>query len=46
MQSTTSLNCDFYIRLLVELVQLLGLKKDSILKVVKPLYGVPEAGNH
>jgi hypothetical protein len=24
----------------------LGIDKDSVLKVVKPLYGVPEAGNH
>jgi hypothetical protein len=24
----------------------LGIEKDSVLKVLKPLYGVPEAGNH
>jgi hypothetical protein len=46
VQSTTPLNREFYIRPPPELVQHLGLKKDSILRVVKPLYGVPEAGNH
>jgi hypothetical protein len=46
VQSTTLLNRDFYIRPPHELLQQLGLQKDSILKVVKPLYGVPEAGNH
>ncbi|RFU25514.1 hypothetical protein B7463_g10820, partial [Scytalidium lignicola] len=46
VQSTTSLNRDFYIRPPVELAQQLCLQKDSILRVIKPLYGVPEAGNH
>jgi hypothetical protein len=46
VQSTTLLNRDFYIRPPPELLQQLGLPKDSILKVVKPLYGVPEARNH
>jgi hypothetical protein len=46
IQSTTSLNRDFYIKPLYELAQQLGLQEQSILKVVKPLYGVLEAGNH
>jgi len=46
VQSTTLLNRDFYIRPPFELAQQLGLKEGSILRVVKPLYGVPEAGNH
>ena len=27
-------------------LQELGLQSDSILKIIKPLYGVPKAGNH
>jgi hypothetical protein len=46
VQSTTTLNRDFYIRPPTELAQQLGLGRDSILRVIKPLYGVPEAGNH
>jgi hypothetical protein len=46
VQSTTTLNRDFYVRPPTELAQQLGLGRDSILRVVKPLYGVPEAGNH
>jgi hypothetical protein len=46
VQSTTSLNRDFYVNPPYELAQQLNLQNDSILKVVKPLYGVPEAGNH
>ena len=46
VQSTTSLNRDFYIRPPSELLQRMGLEPDIILRVVKPLYGVPEAGNH
>lgn len=42
VQSTTPLNRQFYIRPPAEL----GLPRDSILKVIKPLYGVPEAGAH
>ena len=40
------MNREFYIRLPLELVTLLGATSDCILKVVKPLYRVPEAGNH
>jgi hypothetical protein len=42
VQSNTRLNRDFFVRPPKEL----ELKEGSILKVVKPLYGVPEAGNH
>ena len=46
IQSTTSLNRDFYVRPPLELAQQLGLKRDLVLRVVKPLYSVLEAGNH
>lgn len=42
VQSTTQLNRDFFVRPPPEL----SLGKDAILKVIKPLYGIPEAGNH
>ena len=42
VQSTTNLNREFYVRPPREL----SITNDSILKVLKPLYGVPEAGNH
>ena len=46
VQSNISLNRESYIRPPHELATLLGPPKDCILKVLKPLYGVPEAGNH
>ena len=46
VQSTSELNRDFYIRPPLELILLLGAKSDCIVKVMKPLYVVPEAGNH
>jgi hypothetical protein len=46
VQSTTYLNRQFYVRPPQELQNELGLDKDSVLRVLKPLYGVPEAGNH
>src|SRR5450432_3077140 len=46
VQSTTNLNREFYVRLPRELQLQLGIEKDSVLKVLKPLYGVLEAGNH
>ena len=46
VQSTTALNRDFYIKPPRELAQQLNIEQSSILRVVKPLYGVPEAGNH
>lgn len=41
-QSTTKLNRDFYVKPPKDVVHWQGL----YLKVVRPLYGVPEAGNH
>ncbi len=46
VQSTSDLNRDFFIRPPPELITMMGASSDCILKVVKPLYGVPEAGNH
>jgi hypothetical protein len=46
VQSTTLLNRDFYIRPPPELAQRLGINENLVLKVVRPLYGVPEASNH
>jgi hypothetical protein len=46
VQSTTNLNREFYVRPPRELQSELGIGKDTVLKVLKPLYGVPEAGNH
>jgi hypothetical protein len=40
------LNRDFYINLPRELARELNLKESSVLKVLRPLYGVPESGNH
>jgi len=42
VQSLTTLNRDFFIRPPPDL----GLQPGSILQVLKPLYGIPEAGNH
>jgi hypothetical protein len=46
VQSTTHLNRDFYVRPPPEIDNILHLEKGTILKVIKPLYGIPEAGNH
>jgi hypothetical protein len=46
VQSTTQLNRDFYVKPPKEVKELLQLQEDTIWKVIKPLYGVPEAGNH
>ena len=46
VQSETALIRNFYIRSPPELATALGISKGTIVKVVKPLYGVPEAGNH
>ena len=42
VQSTTLLNREFFVRPPAEL----KLQEGSVLNIVKPLYGVPEAGNH
>ncbi len=46
VQSRSTLNRDFYVQSFPELIKLMGVSSDCILKVVKPLYGVSEAGNH
>src|SRR6266568_8443983 len=40
------LNRDFYIRVSFEFGIAFGVLQGTILKVVRPLYGIPEAGNH
>src|SRR5438045_3988240 len=46
VQSNTNLNREFYVRPPQELEEELGIGKHNVLKVLKPLYGVPEADNH
>ena len=46
VQSKSSLNRDFYIRPSQEFIALLKINPDCIFKIIKPLYGVSEAGNH
>lgn len=42
VQSTTNINREFYAKPPKEM----NLHQDSVVKVIKPLYGIPEAGNH
>jgi hypothetical protein len=46
VQSRSTLNRDFYVQPPPELIKLIGISNNCILKVVKPLYDVPKAGNH
>ena len=46
VQSISSLNQEFYIRLLHELILLLDASSDCVIKVMKPLYGILKTGNH
>ena len=46
VQLKSSLNRDFYIRSSQKLIALLKISSDCILKIIKPLYGIPEADNH
>jgi hypothetical protein len=46
VQSATSLNRDFYVQSSAELIKLMGISDDCILKVIKSLYEMPEAENH
>ena len=46
VQSSTKLVRDFYIRAPAELSTALGVTKGTVVKIVRPLYGIPEAGNH
>ena len=41
-----NLNYEFYIRPPRELQSKLKIGEDIVLKMLKPLYGVPEAGNY
>lgn len=45
-QSKTVLNRGIYFRPPLELLVMLGLPQGTIFVVIKPLYGIPEAGNH
>jgi hypothetical protein len=46
IQLITLFNCNFYINPPYKLTRELNLNNDSVLKVIKPLYGIPEAGNY
>ncbi len=46
VQSTTSLNRDFFVRSSIELIKHLDINTNSILKMMKSLYDVFEAENH
>jgi len=46
IQSLTRLQREFYSRPPAEVKKELGLGDDIVMMVMKPLYGVPEAGNH
>jgi hypothetical protein len=46
VQSVTKLNRDFYVRAPAELAAILSVSQGTILKVARPLYGIPETGNH
>jgi hypothetical protein len=45
-QSATSLNRDFYIQSSFELIKLMKISSDCILKVIKSLYEILETNNH
>lgn len=46
MQFTSYLNRKFFIWPLIKLIEALGAKLLYILKVIKPLYRIPEVGNN
>jgi hypothetical protein len=46
IQSSTKLVRDFYIRVPEELSTTLEIIKNIVVKIIRPLYGIPEAGNH
>ena len=46
VEIASDLNPDFYIRPLSKLISQLSASSDSIVKVMRPLYGEPEADNH
>jgi hypothetical protein len=46
VQSRSTLNRDFYVQSLSELIKLMSISSECILKVIKSLYEVPETNNH
>ncbi len=46
VQSRSNLNRDFYVQSLSELIKLMKISSECILKVIKPLYEVSETDNH
>lgn len=46
IQSTLDLNQDFFIWPFPELITMIEVLSDFILKVVKPFYGIPEVSNY
>jgi hypothetical protein len=46
VQSTTSLNRDFYVQSFPELIKLMRISDDCILKMIKSLYEMFEIENH
>ncbi|KAI9036662.1 uncharacterized protein KD926_001616 [Aspergillus affinis] len=46
VQLTTKLNRELYARLPKELIDQLGLTSNTVMRVIKPLYGIPEAENY
>jgi CRISPR/Cas system CMR subunit Cmr6 (Cas7 group RAMP superfamily) len=46
VQSATSLNRDFYVQSSSELIKLMRISADCVLKVIKPLYEMFEIENH
>ncbi len=46
VQSRSNLNRDFYVRSFFELIKLMRISSECILKVIKSLYEVPETDNH
>ncbi len=46
VQSITSLNRDFFVRSLIELIKHLDIDSDSIFKIIKSLYNVFKTNNH
>jgi hypothetical protein len=46
VQSVTKLNRDFYIQALLELGAALRVLQGIVLRVVRPLYRIPEVGNY
>jgi hypothetical protein len=46
VQSTTSLNHDFFVRLFIEWIKHFDINSNNIFKIIKSLYDVLEVDNH